>query len=36
MYAAWEESDFYKTGKSGFLSVDLDAILYGSVSDAAR
>ena len=36
MYAAWEESDFYKTGKSGFLSVDLEAILYGSVSDAAR
>jgi len=36
MYAAWEESDFYKTGKSGFLSVDLGAILYGSVSDAAQ
>ena len=36
MYAAWEKSEFYKTGTSGFLSVDLEAILYGSVSDAAR
>lgn len=36
MYAAWEESDFYKTGKSGFLSVNLESILYGSVSDPVR
>ena len=36
MYAAWEGSDFYKTGKSGFLSVDLEAILYGGVSPSER
>lgn len=32
MYASWEETDFYKTGRSGFLSVDLDKILYGARS----
>jgi hypothetical protein len=31
MYAAWEETSFYKTGRSGFISVDLDRILYGSL-----
>jgi hypothetical protein len=25
---AWEESDFYKTGRSGFLVVDLNRVLY--------
>ncbi len=25
----WEESDFYKTGRSGFLVVDLGKVLYG-------
>ena len=25
---AWEESDFYKTGRSGFLTVDLKKVLY--------
>lgn len=28
LYAAWEESTFYKTGRSGFISVNLDSILY--------
>jgi hypothetical protein len=28
MYAAWEEISFYKTGRSGFISVNLDKILY--------
>ena len=28
LYAAWEETSFYKAGRSGFLSVDLDATLY--------
>lgn len=31
LYAAWEETDFYKTKKSGFVSVDLDATLYSRV-----
>lgn len=26
---AWEETDFYKTGRSGFLLVDLGKVLYG-------
>lgn len=30
----WEESDFYKTGRSGILMVDLAKIFYGK--DAAR
>ena len=28
LYAAWEESSFYKTGRSGFLQVNLDRTLY--------
>lgn len=28
MYIAWEESDFYQTKRSGFLSVDLSQALY--------
>ncbi len=28
LYAAWEESSFYKTGKAGFLQVNLDRTLY--------
>ncbi len=28
LYAAWEESNFFKTSRSGFLSVDLDSTLY--------
>ena len=31
LYAAWEESDFYKIKRSGFLSVDLDSTLYSKV-----
>lgn len=27
-YAAWEESNFYKTGRAGFLQVDFDKLLY--------
>ncbi len=28
LYVAWEEADFYQTGRSGFLAVDLDKVLY--------
>ena len=28
LYAAWEETSFFKTGRSGFICVDLDAVLY--------
>lgn len=28
LYAAWEESTFYKTGRAGFLQVNLDRTLY--------
>ncbi len=28
LYVAWEESSFYRTGRSGFLTVDLNRILY--------
>ena len=28
LYASWEETDFYKTARSGFISVDLGKILY--------
>ena len=28
LYAAWEESSFYKTGKSGFLQVNLERTLF--------
>ena len=31
LYAAWEESDFYKVSRSGFLSVDLDSTLYSKI-----
>ena len=31
LYAAWEESDFYKVSRSGFLSVDLDSTLYSII-----
>lgn len=27
LYAAWEESQFYKTGRSGFICIDLEKIL---------
>lgn len=29
MAAGWEEKDFYKTGRSGFITVDLGEVLYG-------
>ena len=32
MYVAWEQTDFYKTGRSGFIEVDLGKILYGDIS----
>ncbi|MDE5898357.1 MAG: hypothetical protein K2H09_03720, partial [Treponemataceae bacterium] len=28
LYAAWEETSFFKTGRSGFIAVDLDELLY--------
>lgn len=28
LFAAWEESEFYKTGRAGFIKVDLEKILY--------
>ena len=28
LFAAWEQTDFYETGRSGFLQVDLKPILY--------
>lgn len=28
LYVAWEESSFYEIGRAGFLTVDLDKILY--------
>lgn len=28
LYVAWEETSFYETGKSGFISLNLDTILY--------
>ena len=31
LYAAWEQTDFYKVTRSGFLSVDLDSTLYKAV-----
>ena len=31
MAVSWEESDFYKTGRSGFLVVDLGKVLYGDL-----
>ncbi len=32
LYAAWEESDFYMTGRSGFIKVDLDQTLYTKIT----
>lgn len=31
LYAAWEETNFYKTGRSGFLQVNLDKTLYSRI-----
>lgn len=31
LYAAWEETSFYKTSRSGFLCVDLDETLYKKI-----
>ncbi|MCR5188190.1 MAG: hypothetical protein K6C97_04580 [Treponema sp.] len=31
LYAAWEEIKFYKTGRSGFLQVNLDKSLYSKL-----
>ena len=31
LYAAWEQTDFYKVSRSGFLSVDLDSTLYSKI-----
>lgn len=31
LYAAWEEVDFYKTNRSGFMSLDLDSSLYKKI-----
>ena len=31
LYAAWEQTEFYKTNRSGFLSVDLDSTLYSKI-----
>lgn len=31
LYAAWEESCFYKTGRSGFIQIDLDETLYSKI-----
>ncbi|MBR1638459.1 MAG: hypothetical protein IJ688_03635 [Treponema sp.] len=31
LYAAWEESRFYNTGRSGFLKVDLEKTLYSKL-----
>ena len=30
LYVAWEEADFYQTGRSGLLCVDLDKVLYSN------
>lgn len=31
LYVAWEETSFYKTGRSGFLEVNLDNTLYSKL-----
>ena len=31
LYAAWEQTDFYKVSASGFLSVDLNSTLYSII-----
>ena len=28
LYVAWEETSFYQTGRSGFIKIDLDSVLY--------
>jgi hypothetical protein len=28
LYASWEERRFYETARSGFVQVNLDALLY--------
>lgn len=28
LYAAWEQTEFYKTSKSGFISIDLNKVIY--------
>ncbi|MDR1784897.1 MAG: hypothetical protein LBR23_00285 [Spirochaetaceae bacterium] len=33
LYAAWEEKKFYQTGRSGFVQVNLDALLYGGAEN---
>ena len=30
LIVAWEESDFYKTGRSGFLTVDMEKLFYSN------
>ena len=32
LYAAWEESDFYMTSRSGFIKVNLDDTLYTQIT----
>ena len=31
LYASWEESSFYTTGRSGFIQVNLDKTLYAKI-----
>lgn len=31
MFAAWEECEFYQTGRAGFIEIDLAKILYGGI-----
>lgn len=31
LYVAWEESAFYQTKRSGFISIDLDSVLYSKL-----
>lgn len=33
LYVAWEETEFYKTGRSGFLKVDLENGLYNKLKN---
>ena len=28
LYASWEETSFFKTGRSGFIQINLDSLLY--------
>ncbi len=30
LYVAWEETSFYETGRSGFLAVDMEQVLYNN------